>query len=175
MPAPPRITVKDVAGVQLHEPVLTGEDTSDYLRGWELFSCTKYWHAHEAWEAVWKRHPEPSRLFFEGIIQLAAAYHLLTVKRLYRGTMGNFAKAEEKLRLLEGMFPGVDVAAFLGVDVRLLLQDISAARTEIERVGAHRLEEFSPALLPHVACILPFATSRTALSSSPPDLPAERS
>jgi len=89
--------------------------------------------------------------------------------------MGNFAKAEEKLRLFEGMFPGVDAAAFLGIDVRLLLQNIIVARAEVERVGARRLEEFSPALLPHISCALPSAASRTALSSSPPNLPANRS
>jgi len=146
MPAPRRITVRDLAGIDLREPVLTEEDLSGYFKGWELFNRQEYWHAHEAWEAVWMRHPEPSRLFFEGIIQLAAAYHLLIAKRRHGGMMGNFAKAEEKLRLFGGMF--------LGVDVRGLLDGISTARMEIGRFGAGRLEEFSPALLPRVTCSL---------------------
>jgi predicted metal-dependent hydrolase len=146
MPAPPKVRVKDVDGGALREPPLTDADVSDYLRGWNLFNRGEYWHAHEAWEAVWKRHPEPSRLFFEGIIQLAAAYHLLTVKRRHSGTMGNFSKAESKLRLFDG--------TFLGVDVRALLLSVGDARQEIERLGAGRLDEFPPALLPKVACAL---------------------
>lgn len=157
MAAPPRITVADIAGIDLREPVLTDEDITEYLRGWELFNHREYWHAHESWEAVWKRHPEPPRLFFEGIIQLAAAYHLLTVKQRYRGTMGNFAKAEEKLRLFEGRTPKVDAAVFLGVDVRALLRGIAAARKEIGRVGGLRLHEFPPRMLPYVVCALPSA------------------
>ncbi len=163
MPAPPRITVQDVAGRDLPEPALTDVDIADYLTGWELFNRKRYWHAHEAWEAVWKRHPEPSRLFFEGIIQLAAAYHLLTVKRRYRGMMGNFAKAEEKLRLFGRR------SRCLGVDVHALLQHITAAHVEIERVGAGALEDFSPALLPCVACSL------TSTRGTTPSATAHRS
>jgi hypothetical protein len=162
MPAPPRITVQDVAGRDLREPALTDADIADYLAGWELFNRKHYWHAHEAWEAVWKRHPEPPRLFFEGIIQLAAAYHLLTVKRRYRGTMGNFAKAEEKLRVFG------ERGRFLGVDVQALLQHIRAAHVEIERVGAGGLGDFSPSLLPRVACALTFARCTTPMSATTP-------
>jgi uncharacterized protein len=146
MPAPRKIRVRGVDPGSLRGPALTGLDEADYLRGWELFNRREYWRAHEAWEEVWKRHPEPSRLFFEGIIQLAAAYHLLTVKRRYGGTMGNLSKAESKLQLFEGRF--------LGVDVRALLLRIREAREEIERVGADRLERFSPALLPRVECTM---------------------
>jgi hypothetical protein len=171
MPAPARITVRDVAAGDLREPALTNVDREDYLAGWELFNRGEYWHAHEAWEAVWKRHPEPWRLFLEGIIQLAAAYHLLTVKRRFSGMMGNFAKAEEKLRLFERVPPDAGMKAgmeseplvvranypgsFLGVDVRALLRGIEAARRETERLGARNLEEFPTALLPRVVCALP--------------------
>lgn len=176
MPAPKRITVRDVTAADLVEPVLRAEDREEYLRGWELFNRREYWHAHEAWEVVWKLHPEPSRLFLEGIIQLAAAYHLLTAKRRYAGMMGNFAKAEEKLHLFAELpadddaarskgkrmqrLRGGEVHRVLGVDVRGLLHHIAAARIEIGRIGAERLEEFPLNHLPHVSCSLPTASDR---------------
>lgn len=162
MPAPARTTVRDVVGQDLDEPVLTDADIVHYLTGWELFNRMQYWRAHEAWEAVWKRHPEPSRLFFQGIIQLAAAYHLLTVKRRYRGMMGNFAKAEEKLKLFG------ERSRFLGVDVRALLQHVTSARTELGRVGAGDLENFPPALLPRVTCALTSARGTPSMSAATP-------
>ena len=129
--------------------------SSDYLTGWELFNRKEYWHAHEAWEAVWKRHPEPSRLFFEGIIQLAAAYHLLTVKRRYRGMMGNFAKAEEKLRLFGETIAGRGVA-FRESTCTLLLQHITRSARG-NREGRRRSgSRISRRHLPYVACSLTF-------------------
>jgi hypothetical protein len=136
-------SVHDIAPALLVEPALTDEDWREYERGWRLFNEQEYWHAHEAWENVWKRRPEESRIFFQGIIQLAAALHLLIVKRRYGGMMGNFEKAEKKLR----MFP----PRFLGVDVTKLLSFIAIARKEILRIGSGSLELFNRQLLPVVA------------------------
>jgi hypothetical protein len=169
MRAPPRITVRDGAGRDLSEPALTDADIRDYLTGWELFNRKHYWHAHEAWEAVWKRHPEPSRLFFEGIIQLAAACHLLAGAVRYRGTVGNFAKAEERLKLFG------ERGRFLGVDVHALLQHIRAAQIELERVGAGGLRNVSPGLLPRVACTLTSPRGTTSIPATTPSARAPRS
>lgn len=123
----------------LLEPVLSPEEQQEYERGWKLFNDGEFWHAHEAWENVWKQRPEPSRIFFQGIIQLAAAYHLLFVKCRYGGMIGNLDKAEEKLRL----FPG----RFLDVDVQLLLAAIIETRKEVERVGPDNLQSFDRGII----------------------------
>ena len=125
------------------EPAMTTEDWQDYQEGWRLFNEREFWHAHEAWESVWKRRDEESRIFFQGIIQLAAAYHLLVVKKRYRGMMRNFEKAEEKLRL----FPD----RFLRVDVSRLLNAIDQARKEINRIGEQHLEQFDLDQIPMIA------------------------
>ena len=125
------------------EPALTSEDWKDYEEGWRLFNEREFWHAHEAWESVWKRRDEESRIFFQGIIQLAAAYHLLVVKKRYRGMMRNFEKAEEKLRL----FPD----RFLRVDVSRLLNAVDQARKEINRIGEQHLEQFDLDQIPMIA------------------------
>ena len=125
------------------EPAMTSEDWKDYEEGWRLFNEREFWHAHEAWESVWKRRDEESRIFFQGIIQLAAAYHLLVVKKRYRGMIRNFEKAEEKLRL----FPD----RFLRVDVSRLLNAVDQARKEINRIGEQHLEQFDLDQIPMIA------------------------
>lgn len=137
--------IQDVDRSLLHEPVLTVQDWKDLKEGVQLFNVRKFWHAHEAWEAVWKRHPEESRIFFQGLIQLAAAYHLLLVNKRYGGTMRNFIKAEEKLKL----FP----SQFIRVDVSLLLHSIRVAREEIGRLSASRLDEFDQLLVPTITLL----------------------
>ena len=59
------------------EPCLTDEDWQDLRRGADLFNEGAYWESHEAWEQVWRRCVAPSRIFFQALIQLAAAYHQL--------------------------------------------------------------------------------------------------
>lgn len=119
---------------------MSPEDWREYEEGWRLFNERQFWRAHEAWESVWKRRPEESRIFFQGLIQLAAAYHLLLVKQRYVGMMRNFEKAEEKLRL----FP----PTFLKTNIRQLLASIDDARAEIAQIGANSLGLFNPALIP---------------------------
>ena len=135
-------TVREIDPLQLAEPRMSDEDWADYEEGWRLFNERQFWHAHEAWEAVWKRRPEESRIFFQGIIQLAAAYHLLVVKKRYGGMLRNFEKADEKLKL----FPD----RFLQVDVTILRDAIHQAMTEVQRIGPERLERFTPGLIPTV-------------------------
>lgn len=140
----PRKSVDQIDRVQLTEPHLDEEEWKSYVQGWQLFNERKFWHAHEAWENVWKRHSSESRIFFQALIQLAAAYHLLAIPRRYNGMMRNFAKAEEKLKL----FP----ATFLGVDVKALLDAIDAARGVISRIGRDHLDMFP---LSHIPAVIP--------------------
>ena len=142
MAFPRKKTAAEVQSSLLEEPAMTEDDWRDYEEGWRLFNERRFWQAHESWESVWKRHSEDSRIFFQGIIQLAAAYHLLLVKHRYGGGMRNFEKAEEKLRLFSGRF--------LSVDIGILLRAIDDARAEIVRVGKERLDVFDPAKIPRV-------------------------
>ncbi len=135
-------SVSEIDPVRISEPDMFAEDWKDYEEGWRLFNEKQFWHAHEAWENVWKRRPEESRIFFQGIVQLAAAYHLLLVKNRYGGMMKNFDKAEEKLKL----FP----SKFLRVDVAELLNAINVAREEVQNIGSGNLEKFSVGLIPVV-------------------------
>ena len=93
---PRKKSVAEIDTSLLKEPLLSEADWNDYDSGWQLFNDRQFWEAHEAWEEVWKRKQEESRIFFQGIIQLAAAYHLVVVKKRYGGAMRNLEKAKSK-------------------------------------------------------------------------------
>jgi len=153
-------TVHEIDVSLLVEPTMSVDDWREYEEGWRLFNERKFWHAHEAWEAVWKHRPEESRIFFQGIIQLAAAYHLLLVKKRYGGMMRNFEKAEEKLRLFS--------SPFLRADVAKLLNAINETRKEIQRIGATHLEQFDAARIPQITLTTSASVEQGNQSFRPP-------
>lgn len=89
------------------------EHSADYLLGVGLFNDGQFWHAHEAWEDVWKATTDPQvRLFFKGIIQTAAA--LVHWQRGNpRGLHLNWHKARPKLLDLPEVMLGVHLAALI--------------------------------------------------------------
>lgn len=75
-----RIPRKSISQVDLHNLTvvrLTPAQADQFAAGIALFNEGRYWHAHEAWEEIWKEHPEDGRIFFQGLIQLAAGFHQL--------------------------------------------------------------------------------------------------
>lgn len=138
----PKTPVSAIDRALLAEPVLSSFAMAEYQRGWDLFNSREYWHAHEAWEQVWKGCATKSRIFFQGIIQLAAAYHLLFQPGRYNGMLRNFSKAEEKLRL----FPDL----FLRVDVRELERLLAGTRARAVHLGPGNLHLFDRTTLPVV-------------------------
>jgi hypothetical protein len=68
-------------GVTLSEPAHTDpsgdarQDQDAFRRGIEQFNSGYFFEAHETWEEVWLRSPEPEKTFLQGIIQIAAAFH----------------------------------------------------------------------------------------------------
>ena len=120
---------------RIKELAMSPEDWEAFSHGVRLFNSGKFWNSHEAWEQVWMRHTEDERLFFQGVIQLAAAYHHLVVKRNFRGLMNNFDKAYQKLVLFQ--------PEYLGVLVTPLMKFIEEGKKEAERVGSQALEKFN--------------------------------
>jgi hypothetical protein len=43
--------------------------------GLRLYEAGEFFNAHEAWESVWLRSPEPEKTFLQGLIQVTAAFH----------------------------------------------------------------------------------------------------
>lgn len=89
------------------------EFSDAYHKGIRLFNAEQFWHAHEAWEEVWRAERDAERrLFYKGIIQSAAA--LVHWQRGNpKGLHLNWAKARSKLEQMPPELLGVDVKAFI--------------------------------------------------------------
>ena len=46
-----------------------------FQRGLEAFNSAHFYDAHEHWEEVWLETPNPEKMFLQGLIQVAAAFH----------------------------------------------------------------------------------------------------
>jgi predicted metal-dependent hydrolase len=70
--------------------------------GVALFNAHQFWHAHEAWEELWLHASGEDKVFLQGLIQLAAAYH-----HVQRGTLrGGVRLFDAALRKLERFADG---------------------------------------------------------------------
>ncbi len=79
-------------------PALDPERAEEtFRRGVALFNGVRYWHAHEAWEELWRAAPEEDRDFYQGLIQLAAGL-LHLQRRNARGARNKLREGLEKLR-----------------------------------------------------------------------------
>lgn len=95
---------------------LEGALLAEFRHGIELFNAGRYWDSHEAWEAVWKATAGDERLFYQGLIQAAAAM-VHRQKGNPHGIAVLSRKALEKLERFGDSFRGVDLARFRA-DVR---------------------------------------------------------
>lgn len=87
-----------------------------------LFNGVRYWHAHEAWETLWRAAPDEDRDFYQGLIQVAAGL-LHLQRRNMRGARNKLAEGLAKLRPYEPAHRGVFVNELIG-EARRLLDDL---------------------------------------------------
>jgi predicted metal-dependent hydrolase len=90
-----------------------------FREGVALFNGVRYWHAHEAWETVWRAAPDEERDFYQGLIQVAAGL-LHLQRRNMRGARNKLAEGLEKLRPYEPAHQGIFVNELVGEGRRLL-------------------------------------------------------
>lgn len=90
-----------------------------FREGVALFNGVLYWHAHEAWETVWRAAPDEERDFYQGLIQVAAGL-LHLQRRNLRGARNKLAAGLEKLRPYEPAHMGIFVNELIGEAGRLL-------------------------------------------------------
>src|SRR5579863_9292719 len=46
-----------------------------FQKGLDAFNSAHFYDAHEHWEEIWLETPNPEKLFLQGLIQVAAAFH----------------------------------------------------------------------------------------------------
>ena len=100
-------------------PLDPGEADRLFREGVALFNGVRYWHAHEAWETVWRAAPEEEREFYQGLIQIAAGL-LHLQRRNLRGAKNKLSEGVAKLRPYEPAHHGIFVNELIGAAVRNL-------------------------------------------------------
>ena len=104
------------------EPLDDDEADRLFRRGVALFNGVRYWHAHEAWETLWRAAPDDERDFYQGLIQIAAGL-LHLQRRNLRGARNKLAEGLDKLVPYEPAHRGVFVNELIG-EARRLLADL---------------------------------------------------
>lgn len=102
-----------MAGRELH-PVLTPERRRELIQeGIDLFNRGEYFAAHEAWEEIWRSTtPEPKDLF-QGLVQLAAAFHHLDERKRPDVARRVLRKARHRLAAVSSTAAVVDLGDLL--------------------------------------------------------------
>jgi uncharacterized protein len=83
---------------------------TEFLRGIEHFNALEFWEAHESWEALWLEAEGDLVEFYQGLIQLAAAYHHMK-RGTFRGAVRLFDASLRRLAPFPEGFHGLDRAA----------------------------------------------------------------
>ena len=83
--------------------------TDAFAAGVDHFNALRFWEAHEAWESIWLEAAAEDRSFYQGLIQLAAAYHHMK-RGTFRGAVRLFGSAMERLSAFPARFRGLDRA-----------------------------------------------------------------
>ncbi|MDE0023478.1 MAG: DUF309 domain-containing protein [Spirochaetaceae bacterium] len=99
-----------------------------YLECIRRYNAGSHWHAHEVLEDLWRATGDPERrLFFQGVIQLAAAF-VHAERGNMRGVRRLLAKAAAKLAAVP--------SPYLALDLTALLEGMAAADREAQAVAA---------------------------------------
>lgn len=83
----------------------------EYLRGIRLYNAGLFYEAHEEWEIAWKSAEGDLKLFYQGLIQAAAAL-LHHYRGNERGAQVCILKALEKFESLPTSFMGLDLKVY---------------------------------------------------------------
>ncbi len=105
-------------------PPLDPKEQHELLqKGVALFNGLRYWHAHEAWETLWRAADDEDRDFYQGLIMVAAGL-LHLQRRNARGARNKLGEGLEKLRPFQPAHRGIFVNELVGKGDRIL-KDLS--------------------------------------------------
>jgi uncharacterized protein len=101
--------------------------------GLRLYDAGEFFTAHEAWESVWLKLPEPEKTFLQGLIQVTAAFHHLQCDNRL-GTTLLLQAALGRLDRYPEFFGGISVA-LLRSDIRERLRMLEAGEPACELIS----------------------------------------
>jgi len=114
--------------------------------GIDLYNAGHYWNAHEAWEQVWLDSERELRGFYQGLIQVTAAFVHVT-RDEFPGSIRLLDAGIEKLERYPATFHGVRLAA--------LVTGAKTARSQLWGLGENRIAEFDRSLIPRIETAAP--------------------
>jgi len=85
---------------------------AEYLKGIELHNAGQHWQAHEMWEEMWISEEGEYKLFYQGLIQITAAFHHYGHSN-WSGMRKLLKDGMAKLERFRPFAQGVDVDALL--------------------------------------------------------------
>ena len=95
-------------------PELTAQQRRERIEeGSALFARGEFFAAHEAWEEVWRSTTPEPRDLFQGLVQMAAAFHHLRARRRPDVAARVLDKARRRLTLVGEERAGLDLPALL--------------------------------------------------------------
>lgn len=113
-----------------------------YLQGLDAFNSARFYDAHEHWEEVWLNAANPEKMFLQGLIQVAAAFHHHSRDNVL-GTRNLLREGLMKLERFPEAYGDLEIEN-LRVTVREWLADFEAGeipvRRKIPRIASHRFE-----------------------------------
>src|SRR5277367_3542415 len=102
--------------------------------GLRLYEAGEFFAAHEEWESVWLKSPEPEKTFLQGLIQVTAAFHHWQ----RNNRLGTVLLLQAALRRLD-RYP----ASFGGIAVASLREDVRGCLLTLEETE-NALQIISP-------------------------------
>ena len=118
---------------------MSGEELLRF--GIELYNGGSYFEAHEAWEEVWLEAETAEREFYQGLIQITAAFVHVT-RNEYPGSVPLLDAGISKLARYGTRKEGIELASFVAGARR--------AREVLIGLGQKRLREFDVVLIPPI-------------------------
>ena len=110
-------------------------------KGVLLFNHHLFFEVHEILEEQWKQETGEIRLFLQGLIQIAVAFHHLG-NRNFRGAT---ALLHDGLVKITPHQP-----AFLAIELRDFIAHLKTCQQELQRLGPERLQLFSLEMIPSI-------------------------
>jgi predicted metal-dependent hydrolase len=122
-----------------------GMSGEELLRaGIELYNNGSYFEAHEAWEEVWLDAENSEREFYQGLIQITAAFVHVT-RNEYPGSVRLLDAGISKLARYGVRKEGIELAAFV--------EGARKARESLIALGEKRMGEFDRGLIPVIQVV----------------------
>ncbi len=97
-----------------------------------MFNAREYWESHEAWEDLWREGNPTERLFYQGLIQVAAGF--VKIQKVWHApAVLNLQKGLSKLERLEDPDVPIELEGFIR-EVRAVLEKLKAdGRLKLEK------------------------------------------